>query len=470
MKKLKENKFDPNIQYRCTIIRGKAQKEMDNLLPMYANIIGEVCPCKKALFNKQFNDRLSESFYSKNFDSLEENHQKTIRNHITEIAGKLFGLYYFDEEYVYESETNKKLLSDGDQPSFFKNLCLNFQFPNATQKIQTIEERINDEIRFKPFHFILALLSLAKKKDFFITKDEIGYYVLNAKQVLQGKISPQEVLDVIIKDRANNSTKKLDYNSFNTQHIREQLNLLILANLITIEDNHLLLNSKENKIINLFISELSQPLHFDLFKYNLKDPKDKKQMYYDWSFYLGSIAIKDVQLLSTSIESLQQINVKEKEQSSGKESSLIDLGDEGEKFVFDLEKSRVGKKYPRLVNKVLLLGKQKGLGYDISSIEAEENEEPEFARFIEVKSTKRITEPDLEDSSWLDTINLTRKEWIAAKQYRLAYNIYRVYFTPTKTVVRKINDPFSKSEKGIISVLPTMYRMDFNNLSIDKQY
>ena len=43
-------------------------------------------------------------------------------------------------------------------------------------------------------------------------------------------------------------------------------------------------------------------------------------------------------------------------------------------------------------NKVLLLGKQRGLGYDISSVEANENrEEPEFARFVEVKSTKRVT-------------------------------------------------------------------------------
>ena len=84
----------------------------------------------------------------------------------------------------------------------------------------------------------------------------------------------------------------------------------------------------------------------------------------------------------------------------------------------DLEKKRVNATHPRLVNKVLLLGKQRGLGYDISSVEADENrEEPEFARFVEVKSTKRITEPDLGDNSWTDTINLTRKEWIAAKQY-----------------------------------------------------
>jgi hypothetical protein len=118
-----------------------------------------------------------------------------------------------------------------------------------------------------------------------------------------------------------------------------------------------------------------------------------------------------------------------------------------------------------------LLGYQRGLGYDISSVEANENiNEPEFARYIEVKSTKRITEPDLQDTTWIDTINLTRKEWIAAKQHRTAYNIYRVYFTPNGTIVRKINNPFDKTENGVITVLPTLYRMEFGSQSIDKQY
>ena len=166
--------------------------------------------------------------------------------------------------------------------------------------------------------------------------------------------------------------------------------------------------------------------------------------------------------------SIQKIE-KPKVQQKGTDQTI--LGDEGEDFVFSLEKNRVNTTHPRLVNKVLLLGKQRGLGYDISSVEANENrEEPEFARFVEVKSTKRITEPDLNDNSWTDTINLTRKEWIAAKQYRSAYNIYRVYFTPNATIVRKINDPFGKNESGIITVLPTLYRMDFGSESIDKQY
>lgn len=462
--------FNPDIQYRCTIIRGKAQKELDNLLPAYATIVAEICPCSKEVFDQEFNDRLSQIIYNDDFENLGENNQKTIRNHITEVAGKLFGLYYFDEHYVYESPSNEKLLNDNDQPAFFKNLCLNFQFPNGTQKIQTIEERINDGIKFKPFHFVLALLFLAQNNGIILTKDEIGYYVLNAKQVLQGTVSAQEVLGIILNDRAENTVKKLEAGSFHTQHIREQLNLLALANLIIIDGNNLIINKAEKEIIDVFISELAKPLQFDIFKYDLNNDDEKKRMYSDWSAYFGKIAVQNPEILSTSIEALQREEI-EKPKVPQKGTDQTILGDEGEDFVFDLEKKRVNATHPRLVNKVLLLGKQRGLGYDISSVEADENrEEPEFARFVEVKSTKRITEPDLDDNSWTDTFNLTRKEWIAAKQYRSAYNIYRVYFTPNAAIVRKINDPFGKNDSGIITVLPTLYRMDFGSESIDKQY
>jgi len=62
--------FNPDIQYRCTIIRGKAQKELDNLLPAYANIVSEICPCTKDVFDQEFNDRLSEIIYDDTFDNL----------------------------------------------------------------------------------------------------------------------------------------------------------------------------------------------------------------------------------------------------------------------------------------------------------------------------------------------------------------------------------------------------------------
>lgn len=48
--------YDPHRQYRCTIIRGKSQKEMDDLLPAYAKVIEQICPCSTEEFDISFNN------------------------------------------------------------------------------------------------------------------------------------------------------------------------------------------------------------------------------------------------------------------------------------------------------------------------------------------------------------------------------------------------------------------------------
>ena len=475
--------YDPDKNYRCTIIRGKSQREMDDMLLVYAGIIDSICPCKRDEFDRDFNDRLSQGIFKKSFAELTDANKKTIRNHITETAGSLLGLYWHDEEEnIYESDSCRKLLEDNDQPAFFKNLCLNFQFPNASQKIQTVEERIHDGVRLKPFHFVVTILSLAKAMDMILSKDEIAYYVLGNYDVLCGQVHPQEVLQTICKRREQKIEKKLPSGSRDNQHIKEQLNLLELANIIRQSDGYVFLNSAEAKTIQLFITGYNTELNFDIFSYDLQDQEQKKKMYSDWSCYYGEIHVPEVDL-QTSLNALQSKNsATENASSPGQsetgttdsekpEDSTTVIGDAGEQLIFEMEKARVRKYSPRLENKVLLLGKQRGLGYDIASVEADENEEePEFARFIEVKATKRTTAPDMDDTTWIDTVNLTRKEWIAAKQYRSAYNIYRVYFTPVSAFIRKITDPYSKSEQKVVTVLPTMYRMDFSATAIDKEY
>ena len=44
--------YTPENQYRCTIIRGKSQTEMEDLLPVYANIVHKYCPCTEETFRK----------------------------------------------------------------------------------------------------------------------------------------------------------------------------------------------------------------------------------------------------------------------------------------------------------------------------------------------------------------------------------------------------------------------------------
>lgn len=463
--------YNPQNQYRCTIIRGKSQTEMEDFLPFYAQMIHSFCPCTKTEFHQRCFCRMSQQLFgSSDFNNLPEANQKTIKNHITEIAGKLLGLYYIDnEDYVYETQSCEFLLEKNDYPAFFKNLCANLQFPNGSQKIHTIIERIENNIRIKPLCYVVALLDYARnqKERKLLTKQEIGFYVLNNLDVLQGNIAIKEVYDRIMLDRTNKIKRNKLSGSRDWQHIKEQFNLLDLSNVTYSDETFIWLNNSENEAIKLFISKNNEAL-FDMYSYNYDNDTSKKQMYADWGYYYGTMdnRFKDIE---TNF-SQDSINIGTKERGAVG-LTTVELGDQGEALVYKLECERVRAYKERLVNKVLLLGKTKGLGYDISSIEANENpQKPEFARYIEVKSTKRSTEPSFNNPTWYDTINLTSKEWIAAEQYKEYYNVYRVYFTKNKTIIIRIQNPFKLAEDNKIDVFPTIYQMNFDSSVIKIQY
>lgn len=472
--------YTPEHQYRCTIIRGKSQNDMEDMLPLYADIVHRNCPCTKDEFVERARRRLSKALFdTEAFTMLSESNLKTVDNHLTEIAGTLLGLYYndYDEDtgtdFVYETDACKYILDKRDNPTFFKNLCLHFQFPNAAKWKKHVVEDMNREISFKPFCYIVALLYYAQtqpEKEL-MTKQEIGYYVLNNLDVLQGKVRPETVYKRIMIDRKNKVKREKLSGSNAWQHIKEQFNLLELANIIETDATYLWLNKNESLTVKIFLNYLEKPL-FDVYAYKdiIDSPKGWRILLSDWRKYYGSFN-KDLEGAITSFNGEIEIAGHDEQIAhSGAIKSSIDVGDDGEALVFKLEQERVRKYKERLVNKVLLLGKTKGLGYDISSIEADENpKKPEFARYIEVKSTKRVTEPSF-NKGWLDSLNLTAKEWVAAEQYREFYNIYRVYFTKTKTIIVRIQNPFKKFEDNEIEVYPTIYQMNYKADVLEKRY
>lgn len=449
--------YNPEEQFRSTIIRGKSKNMLDNLLPAYANIIDDVCPCDKSSFVRDFNNRLIEILG-------EGTTKKTLDNHRTEIAGKLFGMYYEDDEVIFTSERTIKYLEDSDQPAFFKDICFKFQFPNGMDKIDKVLEKIEANISIRQFPYILQVLLTADNNSIRLTKDDIAYYVLNSLQVLQGKIKPSEVIEKIIEDRSKGITKKVRHpgkaSSYSMQHIREQLNYLELANLIRIDGNLVKLNYREADNINYIAEFWKDKPEFDAYKYDLTSEEDKKNFFKDWQQYYANV--NSHKSFTTTVESLDVY--------ATKPSNTIDknaLGDEGESFVLEYEKERVKLFDPSLVRKVVHLGKTKGLGYDIQSVVAEDGEFAEFVKYIEVKSTKRVTVPNLDDPSWIDTINLTHNEWIAAAQHKGSYYVYRVYFTPGLATMYVINDPFTKNQDGKLKAKPVSYRLDFSNKAVD---
>jgi hypothetical protein len=69
----------------------------------------------------------------------------------------------------------------------------------------------------------------------------------------------------------------------------------------------------------------------------------------------------------------------------------------------------------------------------------------------------------------LDTINLTRNEWVAAEQQSNHFYIYRIYFTTKGTFISIINDPVKKNDDGLLYATPTVYRLEFSDKAVDEK-
>lgn len=453
--------YNPQNQYRCTIIRGKSKQAMDDLLPAYAKIIQDICPCEQNIFNMHFNNELSAFIRSAT--------NKTLDNHRTEIVGKLFGMYYVSEDgFVYSSERTKKFLEDNDQPAFFKDICFKMQFPNGMDKINNIIDRINQNISIRQYPYLLKILLIAQNNSLILTKKDIGYYVLNSLEVLQSKANPQEVICQILKDRKDGFTSRVSTpnhaTSYDFQHINEQINYLELANLITTSSSgDVFLNMNESKIIEYFASYWDCPPMFDVYSYRLNSPQERKKFELDWGYHYSKLSENSEMFVTTTAS----LGINEHTQITEGRTDLVSIGDDGELYVFQYEKQRVKTFNARLAAKVLHLGKTKGLGYDIQSVIAEDGDMAEFVKYIEVKSTKRVTAPDVRDTTWVDTLNITRNEWVAAQQHKDFYSIFRVYFVRGKVIMYIIQNVQQKENDGHLKIVPTTYRVDFSMSAVD---
>ena len=151
--------YDHRKQLKCAIIRARAISDVDNLLPKYATVIDNLCPCTKAKFEEGFNNAFREYAISKARNkSNEKAIKKTLDNHRTEVSGSLFGMHYEVDGIVYSSERNKKFLEDNDQPAFFKDWLLKMQFPNGMQKSQTYLKMVEEKLCCHPYSILLRVL------------------------------------------------------------------------------------------------------------------------------------------------------------------------------------------------------------------------------------------------------------------------------------------------------------------------
>lgn len=224
---------------------------------------------------------------------------------------------------------------------------------------------------------------------------------------------------------------------------------------------------RELKVINAFIDELNKPLRINPLVYDLDQPRIFKVIEDDWLYYMGTSPGIDLSIFNTSAIAFDNQTADDNDAANNAEST-VDLGDRGEAFIMKYEKEIVAEFNRRLVNKVNHLGRTHGLGYDITSIEAnraENRDGKEMIRYIEVKTTARVSPPN---PNFEDTINLTRNEWVAAEQQKEHYYIYRLYFTNSGTYLYILKNPYKKNEDGTIYVTPTAYRLEYAMNVVDE--
>ena len=312
---------------------------------------------------------------------------------------------------------------------------------------------------------------------------ELAYYVLNCKQVLQGIIFPKQVVETILSFRAqriNKTIQTIRNHSFTWQHINELIDYMVIANLVEKDTStsKLRINKREMRSILALVGghEIGK-LNFEITTYDYLSVEGRKKLSLDWDFYYAQPSIEDISILNTDIRALvpneelvltdQEINALEKADETeawGIGSSNNELGNQGEEFVFKLEKNRVLKMFPRLEKHVINMAATRGIGYDIQSVLAD-GEVPEEKIFIEVKSTRRYS-PVSNLETLNDAITITRNEWVAAKQYKESYRIFRVYFSKSKVQIFEIKDVINLSlDPQKVKISPLTYRVDFSGSS-----
>lgn len=454
------NSFNPELQYRCDFIRGKSISNMEDYLSIYMGILNDICPMAANDFPATFDSRLAQVLH---VNTRDESAMKALRNHRTENVTKILGLVYRYQGVIYLSKRTEKYLEDNDQPALFKSVCFQFQQPNGAQTVGAFNEKTSANICIRPFHFIIKLLKIAHDNNRVLSKNDIYYYVLNCLQTLQGRVSPEVVFAKIIYERNHNIVRvvRVDRNqAWTFQHMREQLDYLEFANLIRVAGTDVYINTREDRVISCFIQELERPLRFDCGGYDLGRTHTFRDVEEDWLFYMGVSPDIDLAIFNTEASSMDIVSDQDSTLTPEGETT-VELGDRGETFVMNYEREIVRAFNSRLVNRVIHLGRTRGLGYDITSIEANRasrHEDREMTRFIEVKTTFRTTAPNPE---FQISIDLTRNEWVAASQQREHFYIYRLFFTNAGTFLYILKNPYQKNEDGVVYVTPTNYRIEY---------
>ncbi len=441
-------------QRRTVIIRGRGQTEMDTLLSVFASLVERNTPNSPDVFDEKMISELKSVF------PKQEN--KTHRNYLTETIGQLFSMYFEDKGSIQISPLAMKLIRDGDQPSFFKVLITNLQFPNPMAKVNKYDFEVADGLGVRPLVLVLDLLRLASAAKDKISFTELAFFVLNSESALQGSQSAAELYETILESRLKKHELPTFSGSNARQHIKEALSLLILANFVRSDSEYYWINPLEEASIVDVCKFASESV---LFRTRGQDEK-----HYDfqqsWKKHLTDYSNLPQSILETDVAALGPADPMVLVKRTGKRKAN-DIGREGELLVLQEENKALEKAFPGLGIKAMDFTSKRGIGFDIESRFYESGHLNGMPHRIEVKSTLRVTKPNVRETTVPDSFNLTRSEMIAVDTYLDTFSIYRVYIFAGGYHIHILRNPANLRQEKVVSFIPDTWIAQYvpSNLS-----
>ena len=444
-------------QRRTVIIRGRGQTEMDTLLPIFANLVERNTPLAPDVFDASMISSIAAIFPNQT--------NKTHRNYLTEIIGQLFSMFYVENNQVELAPLSLKLLEDGDQPAFFKVIVSRLQFPNPSAKKHKYDAEVDDGLGIKPLVLVLDLLRVAHNHKDRVSFEELAFYVLNSLEALSGKHTGSTLYSDIQRSRASKVIIPPFSGSEARQHIKESLNLLVLANLVRTDSHEYWMNQFEIDAINEICKESSTDKLFRV--RNSFETHDEYQQ--SWKKYLTDISTAPTGIFTTQVAALGSIGPQRLVSGKPKRRAN-DIGREGELLVLDLENEAIEVSYPGKGWLAQDYTAKRGIGFDIESIFHSEPTLNGTPHRIEVKSTVRVTKPDLRNAMTPDGFTLTRSEKQAVDTYKETYSIYRVYIYAGGYDIHILRNPAELNQKKIMNFVPDTWSADYLPSAIPTHY
>lgn len=442
----------PNqFYFRLHHVRPRFKSDVENVLYYMANEIAKI----PHLPNSEFKQRLNNAI--RLFPNNAHLTQKTIDNWRTEISA-LFGFIQENNKtkMSWAGKIALKLAKEQDLIQFFKYFLFYFQYPGGHQKTHRVLELIENGIKFKPAQYILRLLEEGEKitgKRFGINKAELTHLVFNDLRVTRDNINPKDVIDLILKNRAD----KVEYiwEGDIIRYAGDIIDYMLIANLLNSHNNgYFYLNWSERETITSFIQSKSWFDKYDGY-YDSPSLVGLRNIEDDWFDYVNTELGEDLfktdvlqylgiekdayeELVNASIQTLEN-NIDYENFNNTKE-----IGDLGESLVLGHEcmRLKLGQRED-LIHLVKRIPTSFAIGYDIKSVELDG-----LLRAIEVKTT--ISNKTLNFYNF----HLTTNEWNNAESLKERYFVYRLMLSKFDKKLFLLKNPVNQYKENKLKMVP----------------